>query len=85
MLLLLCVTDVENTRHNKMVLDIAMFREKKGGDPNRIRESERRRFADPANVDLVIALDEQWREGLFSFFLFFFSDNEEKPVETSMP
>ena len=45
-----------------MVLDIAMFREKKGGDPNRIRESERRRFADPANVDLVIALDEQWRE-----------------------
>ena len=47
-----------------MVLDIAMFREKKGGDLNRIRESERRRFADPANVDLVVALDEQWRAGL---------------------
>ncbi len=33
-----------------MVLDITLFREEKGGNPNLVRESQKRRFA---NVDLV--------------------------------
>jgi len=44
-----------------MVLDINLFREKKGGNPDLIRESQRRRFADPAEVDRIIEMDEAWR------------------------
>lgn len=35
----------------------------KGGDPEIIRESQRRRYADVSLVDKVIELDKQWREG----------------------
>lgn len=34
----------------------------KGGDPEIVRESQRRRFKDVALVDKVIELDEQWRK-----------------------
>jgi seryl-tRNA synthetase len=45
-----------------MPIDIEDLRAFKGGDPERVRESERRRFNDPARVDTVIALDEKWRK-----------------------
>ena len=48
------------------MLDINDFRVEKGGDPERIRESQRRRFADPAAVDRVIDLDGRWREAVFA-------------------
>lgn len=35
----------------------------KGNDPEIVRESERRRYADPAAVDRVIELDGLWRDG----------------------
>lgn len=35
----------------------------KGGVPEVIRESQRRRYVDVETVDKVIALDKQWREG----------------------
>jgi len=35
----------------------------KGGNPELVRESQRRRFADPKLVDEVIELDGQWRAG----------------------
>lgn len=35
----------------------------KGGDPEAIRESQRRRFADVSLVDKVVDLDRQWRDG----------------------
>lgn len=35
----------------------------KGGDPDVVRESQRRRFSDEAFVDKVLDLDKQWREG----------------------
>lgn len=44
-----------------MVLDIALFRAAKGGDPDVVRESQRRRFASVEVVDEIIALDESWR------------------------
>lgn len=44
------------------MLDIALFRTDKGGDPEIVRESQRRRFADVTLVDQVIALDTEWRE-----------------------
>jgi len=37
----------------------------KGGNPELVRESQRRRFADPGLVDQVIELDSQWRHGGF--------------------
>nr|CCC95335.1 unnamed protein product [Trypanosoma congolense IL3000] len=46
-----------------MVLDIQLFRDEKGA--NIIRESERRRFADPAVVDAVIETDMKWRRTQF--------------------
>lgn len=43
------------------MLDINLFRTDKGCDPDIIRESQRRRFADPAAVDRVIELDAAWK------------------------
>jgi hypothetical protein len=35
----------------------------KGGDPELVRESQRRRYADVGLVDKVIELDNEWRNG----------------------
>eukprot|EP00727_Mastigamoeba_balamuthi_P006771 m51a1_g2714 putative seryl-tRNA synthetase (453) ;mRNA; r:833484-835119 len=45
-----------------MVLDIREFRE----NPEAVRESQRRRFADPKIVDEIIALDTDWRKARFN-------------------
>lgn len=44
------------------MLDINLFREDKGHNPEIIRESQRRRFADVDLVDQVIQLDKEWRQ-----------------------
>ncbi len=46
----------------KMVLDINLFRKDKGGNPDLIRESQRRRFKPVEIVDEIIALDEEWKQ-----------------------
>jgi seryl-tRNA synthetase len=48
-----------------MSLDIELFRAEKGGNPEEIRKSQRARFKPVELVDEVIALDEQWRKGLY--------------------
>ena len=45
-----------------MPLDINAFRVSSGGDPEIIRESQRRRFAPVELVDEIIANDEKWRQ-----------------------
>lgn len=45
-----------------MGLDLNLFRKDKGGDPDKVKDSEKRRFRDPANVDKVIELDDAWRK-----------------------
>lgn len=45
-----------------MVLDLDLFREDKGGDPEKVRESQRKRFKDPSYVDKVIEADTKWRK-----------------------
>ncbi|KAL0746651.1 hypothetical protein Bca101_028653 [Brassica carinata] len=47
------------------MLDINLFREEKGKDPEIIRESQRRRFASVDLVDEVINLDKEWRQRQF--------------------
>ncbi|KAF8053978.1 hypothetical protein N665_1358s0013 [Sinapis alba] len=47
------------------MLDINLFREEKGNDPEIIRESQRRRFADVDLVDEIINLDKEWRHRQF--------------------
>ncbi|XP_073124423.1 serine--tRNA ligase-like [Henckelia pumila] len=44
------------------MLDINLFRAEKGGNPELIRESQRRRFANVDLVDEVIQLDIVWRQ-----------------------
>ncbi|KAJ8459510.1 hypothetical protein OPV22_032436 [Ensete ventricosum] len=44
------------------MLDINIFRAEKGFDPERIRESQRRRFASVDVVDEIIHLDREWRQ-----------------------
>jgi seryl-tRNA synthetase len=51
-----------------MVLDIDLFREEKGGNPESIRESQRQRYKDPKLVDKVIETDEAWRKGSLVLF-----------------
>mmetsp|Transcript_7967 Transcript_7967/g.15991 ORF Transcript_7967/g.15991 Transcript_7967/m.15991 type:complete len:442 (-) Transcript_7967:641-1966(-) len=43
------------------MLDVKLFRVEDGGDPDKIRESQRRRFKDVEVVDRVIELDQEWR------------------------
>ena len=45
-----------------MVLDLDLFREDKGGNPEHIRECQRKRFKDVSLVDQVIELDTEWRK-----------------------
>ena len=44
-----------------MPIDITLLREDRGGNPEMVRESQRRRFASVELVDEVIALDNSWR------------------------
>ena len=44
------------------MLDINLFREEKGHNPEIIRESQRRRFASVEIVDEIIHLDKEWRQ-----------------------
>uniref|UniRef100_A0A0N7ZCM0 serine--tRNA ligase n=1 Tax=Scylla olivacea TaxID=85551 RepID=A0A0N7ZCM0_SCYOL len=43
------------------MLDIVLFREDQGGDPAKVRESQRRRYKDVGAVDAVIDKDTKWR------------------------
>ena len=56
---------------NIMVLDIDEFRPEKGGNPEKIKENQKRRFCDETMVDKVVELDNKWRgarfEVLFTF------------------
>nr|XP_043626311.1 serine--tRNA ligase [Erigeron canadensis] len=47
------------------MLDINLFREEKGNNPEIIRESQRRRFASVEIVDEIIQLDKEWRQRQF--------------------
>ena len=44
-----------------MVLDLDSFRHEKGGDPEKIRENQRKRYKKPELVDAVVEIDAQWR------------------------
>lgn len=44
-----------------MVLDLDLFRADKDGDPEKIRENQRKRFKDVALVDTVVDQDLLWR------------------------
>lgn len=46
----------------KMVLDIVLFRKDQGGDPEIVKESQRRRFKPEADVDAVIEADEKFKK-----------------------
>lgn len=45
-----------------MVLDIDLFRVDKGGDPEKIREIQKKRFKDLSLVDVVVNKDKIWRQ-----------------------
>ena len=45
-----------------MVLDLVLFRSDQGGDPDKIRELQRKRFKDVTHVDKVVEADTRWRK-----------------------
>ena len=50
------------------MLDLADFISDRGGDPNKIKESQRKRYAPESVVDEVLSLYEEARRGmLFAF------------------
>lgn len=51
------------------MLDINLFRVKKGYNPEIICESQRRRFANAELVDEVIGLDEEWRKRNYLYLI----------------
>eukprot|EP00448_Togula_jolla_P026139 CAMPEP_0170650968 /NCGR_PEP_ID=MMETSP0224-20130122/46094_1 /TAXON_ID=285029 /ORGANISM="Togula jolla, Strain CCCM 725" /LENGTH=461 /DNA_ID=CAMNT_0010982683 /DNA_START=116 /DNA_END=1501 /DNA_ORIENTATION=- len=58
-----------------MTIGIELLRKDKGGDPEKVRESERRRFRGTELVDEVIDLDQQWVKAQF--------DTEQKRKEVN--
>ena len=48
-----------------MVLDIELFRADKGGNPDKIKENQAKRFKDVTLVDKVVTHDTQWRKSKF--------------------
>ncbi|XP_003962930.1 serine--tRNA ligase, cytoplasmic [Takifugu rubripes] len=49
-----------------MVLDLDLFRTDKGGDPEIVRECQRKRFKDVTLVDKLVAADTEWRKCRFT-------------------
>ena len=45
-----------------MVLDLILFRADQGGDPDKIREAQRKRYKDVSHVEKVIEADTKWRK-----------------------
>ena len=45
-----------------MVLDLELFRADKGGDPEKIKEYQAKRFKDVTLVDKVVDADTEWRK-----------------------
>lgn len=45
-----------------MVLDLDLFREDKGGDPNKMRENQIKRFKDVKLIDNLVLADAEWRK-----------------------
>lgn len=57
-----CKTVVQSYQKERgSMLDINLFREEKGFDPEKVRESQRRRFASVELVDEIIHLDKELR------------------------
>ncbi|XP_044066266.1 serine--tRNA ligase, cytoplasmic isoform X2 [Siniperca chuatsi] len=49
-----------------MVLDLDLFRIDKGGDPEIVRETQRKRFKDVTLVDKLVTADTEWRKCRFT-------------------
>ncbi|KAA8545099.1 hypothetical protein F0562_019883 [Nyssa sinensis] len=68
---LICSSSVANSTTSLLLsprekmLDLNLFREDKGHNPEIVRESQRRRFANVDLVDEVIRLDKEWRQRQF--------------------
>jgi seryl-tRNA synthetase len=48
-----------------MPIDINLLRVDAGGDPERVKKSERDRFRDDSIVDQIIEIDNKWRKRKF--------------------
>ena len=46
----------------KMVLDLDLYRADKGGNPEKIRENQSKRYKDTTLVDQVVEADAKWRK-----------------------
>jgi seryl-tRNA synthetase len=46
-----------------MSIDINLVRVDKGGNPQKVIDSEKKRFKKPENVAELIEVDKQWRAG----------------------
>jgi len=54
-----------STTDTKMVLDIEQFRKEAGGNPEKIRENQQKRFKSTELVDVVVENDKLWRKSRF--------------------
>ena len=50
-----------------MPIDINLLRVDAGGDPEKVKKSERDRFRDDSIVDQIIEIDNKWRKCKFQF------------------
>ncbi|XP_056413684.1 serine--tRNA ligase, cytoplasmic [Hyla sarda] len=59
---------INESRHTEvftMVLELDLLREDKGGNPELVRETQRKRFKDPGLVDSLLEADKAWRKCRF--------------------
>ena len=57
-----------------MPIDINLLRVDAGGDPERVKKSERDRFRDDSIVDQIIEIDNKWRKRKFRAHQKFFKE-----------
>ena len=75
----------ESTQHPLPLRYLLRTATEKGGNPEVVRESQRRRYADVGLVDKVVALDQEWREGARAFTVSLRSSTSTAPLPLVRP
>ena len=56
-----------------MPIDITQIRKEKGGDPDKIKESEVKRGKKTDHIDDLIKVDQEWRKGIIYIYIYIYS------------
>ena len=65
-------------------MDLILFRADQGGDPDKIRELQKKRFKDVSHVEKVIEADTRWRKCEPPAYYFYLETGDSVGIESSL-